>query len=435
VFVRTWVMCACALGCASAGTIEARREAVRALASESRAVHPARSRSGPTCDSIARAVLREHPRLRAAESRARSALAQSVAEASLPPPSLRVEVWDFPIGDPGQADREGMYMVGVEQEFPPAGVRDHRARAAAEEARALAGERTDLARRIYGEVAHACVDWSASKSVLDRARAHRDLLRDARDAVVAAYRGGAQDLGAVARADAELATADRGLAREEATAGAARSTLAALAGPIEIPAEPPALDASIAESIDVDSQAVAARGDVTGAAARVRRAGELAGAADAEASSPAFELGVTYMQTPGSRAGIGAMVSMSLPWLWGGGSDAGDAAAHEVAATESELEAIEWEARVEIARALGAIREAIATLAALREHEIPAAERALEAERAAVSSGRFTLDAWIRAAHMVRQAHVDEAEARRALEHARIDLATAAGAPFVRGPR
>jgi outer membrane protein TolC len=427
-------MCACALGCASAGTIEARREATRALASEGGEVR-ADVRAETSCDAIARAVVREHPRLRAAEARARSALAQSEAEASLPPPSLRLEVWDFPIGDPAQADREGMYMVGVEQAFPPPGVRDHRARAAAEEAQALAAERSDLARRIYGEVAHACVDWSASKSVLDRARAHRDLLGDAREAVLAAYRGGGLDLGAVARADAELATADRGLAREEATAAAARSTLAALAGPIAIPAEPPALDGSVPESIDVDPGAIAGRGDVGGAAARVRRAGAEVDAADAEASAPEFELGVTYMQMPGSRAGVGGMVSMTLPWLWGGGGDASDAAAHELAASESELDAVEWEARVEIARAVGAMREAAATLAALHAHEIPAAERALEAERAAVSAGRFTLDAWIRAAHMVRQAHHDEAEARRALEHARIDLATATGAPFVRRPR
>src|SRR5688572_18226759 len=86
------------------------------------------SKAAPTCAALAEAITRSHPALRAAQHRARAATLRSDSEGSLPPPMLSFEIWDFPIGAPSRADREGMYMVGLGQEFPGGG-RSDRARA------------------------------------------------------------------------------------------------------------------------------------------------------------------------------------------------------------------------------------------------------------------------------------------------------------------
>jgi outer membrane protein TolC len=135
------------------------------------------------------------------------------------------------------------------------------------------------------------------------------------------------------------------------------------------------------------------------------------------------------MQTPGMRAGLGAMVSMSLPWLWGGGSSRREGARHEVEAAAADAESARRMARVEVAQAAGRVQALRRSLAVLREREIPAAERAVEAGRASLGSGGFDLSAWIEAATVLRAARVDEARMRGEIEHAFVDLETSVGAP------
>src|SRR5262245_52557448 len=98
------------------------------LRAASAAPSEAGSGAAPTCAALADAVARSHPALRAARARSNAAVLRSSAESSLPPPTASFEIWDFPIGEPSRADSEGMYMLGLGQEFPGGG-RSDRARA------------------------------------------------------------------------------------------------------------------------------------------------------------------------------------------------------------------------------------------------------------------------------------------------------------------
>nr|MDQ3034449.1 hypothetical protein [Myxococcota bacterium] len=131
-------------GCVSPGTWSALHEVERELEREPAVAVSAgdeRVTRGPAqrCSEIAERVVEGHPALGVPRARARAALATARSEGALPAPELMLELWDFPIGDPQRADREGMYMIGVGQALPPAGALDGRARAAVEDARAALG--------------------------------------------------------------------------------------------------------------------------------------------------------------------------------------------------------------------------------------------------------------------------------------------------------
>ncbi len=453
-------------GCVSTSTVQARRSAEAELArpvvfetstfsrsAANAAAQPPASPASPasaaatpplapttgtrSCESLAFAVAREHPRVTAGQARAKSALSRAVAEGSLPPPDATFEIWDFPIGDPSLADHEGMYMVGLGQKFPAAGSRDARSRAESESARAEGAEIARVARDVWSEVAVACADWSIAEAVRGRLLGHRALVADMREAVLAGYRAGAGSLAAVARTDAELAVAERHVAEADAEVSAARDTLLALAqGASDLPAQAPPLRQGIALP-DVESlrrMALESRGELKAAKARQRSAEALADAAEADATSPSFEVRATYMQTPSMRAGLGAMVGMSLPWLWGDGAARKNGAVHDLEAARAEQDDAARSVNVEVTRAVGQVRIRQRALAALVEREIPAAQRALESERAALASGSFELASYIQAAHALREAHVDEARMRGELERAFIELEAAVGRPLPTSP-
>lgn len=388
-----------------------------------------------SCAAFAEAIARSHPMPRAARARANAAVERSHAESSLPPPMASVEVWDFPIGDPSLADSEGMYMFGLGQEFPGGG-RSDRARAEEQMAHEARAEGADAIRRLKAEAAHACVSWAVAETVRARLVEHRRLLEQVREAALVGYRGSAGGLGAVARADAELASADRRIVESEAELETARTTLAAFAGPdIPLPSNAPALSGrgETPDAAKLTQIALATRGDIAAAQARKGSASARADAASSEASTPSFEVKATYMQTPGMRAGLGAMVGMSLPWLWGGGSSRRDGARHDFEAAAAEAESARRTARAEVAQAAGRVRALRRSLAVLREREIPAAERAVEAGRASLGSGGFDLSAWLEAASVLRAARVDEARTAGEIEHAFVDLEASVGRPLERG--
>jgi outer membrane protein TolC len=140
------------------------------------------------------------------------------------------------------------------------------------------------------------------------------------------------------------------------------------------------------------------------------------------------------MQTPSERAGMGAMFAMSLPWLWGGGPELHESAKHELEAAQAEQDDVDRRVRVEVTRAASRVRAQARALSILRQREIPASKGALEAERAALRAGDFSLVSWIQSAHALREAHVDEARMRGALERAFIELELAVGHPLEGAP-
>ncbi len=385
-----------------------------------------------SCDDVARVAVATFPGLEAPRQRVREALAMARADGALPAPSARVEVWDFPIGDPSRADREGMYMLGLAQELPPAGGLDGDARARVEEAREALGELAELRREIASDAAHACADWASASLTRARLTAWIGVLDQMRDAVGARYGAGGGALADVARVERERATAERMLRRAEGDAARAQAELRARLGVDasvslgEAPAlapNPPELERG-----RVLEYALAHRGLLLAARARIGGASARVAAAEARASTPIFMLGGQYMQTPQARAGMGLELGMTLPWLWSGERDVLEAARAEQAAEEAEVLGLERSLTVDVRLALAALDTLTATLASLREREAPAARLALDAVAATYGAGQGTLLDWLDAARAIRELELEEADLMGNVAHALADLTSATGA-------
>ena len=423
-------------GCLSSSAYSARHRTEVAL---DRARAPSYGAPGAvataSCSDLARAIATSHPRVAVAFARARAALARSNAEGSLPPPTASIEVWDFPVGAPSRADDEGMYMFGIGQEFPPG--RSGRALSEAEDALALLAESTEMERGAWAETAHACVAWSTATIVHAQMQGHLEIVSLLREAVLSRYRGGATDgLTMIAQTESEIAAAARHVAEAEEEVRASRDLLVAFAsGSVALPEEPPmlAVRPALPPVNELVERALSSRGTVVAGLARAAGAQARLDASDSEAETPTFELRATYMQSPSMRPGVGAMVSMSLPWLSRASSTA-DSTRHMYAAARADVEDIERSIRVEVVRASGRVRVLTRSLALLMEQEVPAATRAIEAARASLTGLGFDVAAWIEAAHALRLIRVDEARTRAALEEAWVELEAAVGQPIAAQP-
>jgi len=181
-----------------------------------------------SCDDVVLAAVARNPGLAAPRERARAALAMARAQGALPAPTASVGTWDFPIGDPSLADREGMYMLSVAQELPPAGQLDGSARAAVEEAGAALGELDEMRRMIAAEAAHDCTDWAGAIARRAALAAWAEVLRSMSDAVRARYSAAGGTLADVARIEREIATAGRMIERAVGDGGFDRRHAAVL---------------------------------------------------------------------------------------------------------------------------------------------------------------------------------------------------------------
>ncbi|AKF08797.1 Heavy metal RND efflux outer membrane protein, CzcC family [Sandaracinus amylolyticus] len=391
---------------------------------------PARAGS---CEEIVARVVASHPSLDALRANARASIAEARAEGALPAPELMLEVWDFPIGDPERADREGMYMAGLAQSLPPAGALDGRARAAAEEAREALGEWSERRRELRADAAHACTDWAEAKAIDARLAAAEDVLARMSEALRARLPTSDDPLAELARVDAERARVRRMRAETETTMARAEARLAAWIGEstITIEGEPSlrVIDA-VPDRDALFERAMRARGVIESARASARAAAARADAASAEASIPMFRVSATYMQMPQARAGLGASFSMTLPWLWSGEGAMHDAARARAEAALDVVAATERTLRGEIAAAIAALETARRALATIESEERPAVERALGAIAATYASGPADLLAWIDAARALRELEVEDARLRAAAAHAWIDLESAVGGPI-----
>lgn len=384
-----------------------------------------------SCEDVAHVAVATFPGLEAPRQRVRAALAMARADGALPAPSARVEVWDFPIGDPSRGDREGMYMLGVAQELPPSGGLDGDARARVEEAREALGELAEMRREIASDAAHACADWAMATALRTRLAAWIAVLDQMRDAVQARYAAGGGALADVARVERERATAERMVRRAEGDAARAEAELRARLGlqPSTSLGDAPALPATPpdVERDRVLAFALAHRGLLLAAHARIDGAGARVSAAEARASTPTFMLGGQYMQTPQARAGLGLEIGMTLPWLWSGEHDALEAARAEEAAEEAEVLGLERSLGVDVRTALAALDTVAGTLATLREREAPAAQLALDAVASTYGAGQGTLLDWLDAARAIRELEVEETDLLGELAHALADLIAATG--------
>jgi hypothetical protein len=392
------------------------------------------------CEDIATRIAEAHPAPLAALARARASLRRSHAAASAPGPTFWLEVWDFPIGDPTLAGREGMYMVGVRQEIPVLAALDAEGRSEAELSRAESAEGRDVSRLLFLEAGRGCVDWIVAGEVAKRWREYGTHLSQVREATATAYGAGSgtTSLGSIARVDADIARVERRAIELEEQAHVARDGLVALAGEgVALPEEAPALPEPPRE-LDLEptiAGALSVRGDVAAARFRAAAADARAESARAMADVPKFEVAATYMQMPGARPGLGAMVSMTMPWIGGGLLDASDAAEEEAKASVQQTAAVERAAVVEVRQQASKLRAAQLTLVALEERELPAAERAAKAERAGLLSGGFDLTAWLLASRMALEARIERELMRGAVARAWLELQGATGSGVTENDR
>lgn len=225
------------------------------------------------------------------------------------------------------------------------------------------------------------------------------LLERMAQAVRARYTTGGSGLADASRIDVEVAKAQRALARVVGDLARSRATLNAVlrrppGAPLGEPREAPpeTVRFSVEELV---SRAEQNRGATLSAEARLRAAGARREAAEAEARIPEFMVGLGYWQDPRMRPGLGASVSMSLPWLWGPTRDRMHQAEEEEAADRAARDSVGLDAQADVTEAHARLLALEAQLSVIRERALPSARRSLEALTAAFSTGSASLLEWV----------------------------------------
>lgn len=179
-------------------------------------------------------------------------------------------------------------------------------------------------------------------------------------------------------------------------------------------------------------RALAQRGTTVSAAARARAATARREAAEAEARIPAFMVGLGYWQDPHMRAGFGANVSMTLPWLSGTGRERVSEAHELELAARDTGDATLIEARMEIGDAHAQLRAAEQQLVSVHTLAVPAARRAIEAVQTGYATGRSSLVEWVDAARSLLDLETEEADLDATLALAVATLEQAVGIELAR---
>ncbi len=382
------------------------------------AAWPAQADTAAQCCALARTAVAQSPLPDARRAERATREARAEVDGRLAAPELRLEVWDFPLGDPSRADRDGMYMIGLAQRLGVPGARGARARAAQAEARAAADDARDALRMDALDLAATCVEHAASVA----RRAQLDVLLGlARDVEAELTRGTVTaGLGAATRAAAERARLERLAATADGERAALRARLDAWAPSLAWPEALEVATTSTAQAatddVDTDSRVASSRARVEAAAARAE-------AADAAAAWPAFEVALTAMQMPGARFGAGVMVGLELPWLWGPEAAMRDEARAMERAADADARAARWRVAIE-RRALRATLAARARArAALERAELPALRDAIRVTRAELGGARFELTAWLELERRLVEAELERVDHAAALALAEVALA------------
>ena len=435
----------CLSACASTSTRQVARDAEREFTTLAAVASPrASARDAVTAETPLRrnaliaAVVSHDPELESLTHRARALMHGARAERALPAPEIEGQVWALPIARPYALGDASMYMAGVRQMLPALGALDARSRAAMEDARALLAQAFTRERLLTRTASDAYADLVAAELHHRVHHAQLAWLDRMLDAVHARYSAGGSALADVSRIELERARERRALVRVGGDAARARATLGALLhrAPDEALGAPADLEASTVSLPydDLVARADRARGEVRESEARERAARARLDAQEAEASWPAFTFGLSYMQDPMREPGLGALVSMTLPWLSGAGRARVAQAREEVLAEHATIEGARWTARREIADARAQLAASEQVLSVLRRESIPAATRGIDAVRSAYVTGDADLVQWLDASRTALEFAMDEADAIADLARAAGALESAVGEPLPRVP-
>jgi outer membrane protein TolC len=391
--------------------------------------------------ALLRAVISRDSARVAAAQRARAALEDADAARALPSPEFGAQLWNVPWDRPWDLGRAQMVMLELRQTFSTAGLRGARASQRIAEAEAALAELTAREQELHGRAATAWAELVASARHHAVHVAHLEVV-DAMTALVRARLGASTtNLAAVTRVEAERARVLQRIARFE---GARTRSLRALNGLLRRPADAPlaaVADAPVsAVDAPVDALVAAAltlRGELRARDARVRAAQAMHAEARAEATEPMVTAGFSAWFDPHTAPGYGLSASTTLPWLWGGGAARARAAALRADAESLERDARAAEIRAEVIDAHAELQSAASALEALRRNAIPAADRSLDAARAAFAGGNGPLAEWLDAARMRVDLGDEEADGVAELLRATAALEARVGAalPLLREAR
>lgn len=392
------------VGCALAPTPPSLSRALAALPAAPHVDDAALQGPALSREALLGAVIARDPGRIAAVQRARAALEDAVAARALPPPEAGAQVWNVPWSRPWDLGAAQMIMVELRQQFTTAGLRGARAAQRVADARmALA----DVAAREQSLLSRASVAYAELVANRRHHAVHSAHLAvvDAMAELVRARVGATTGtLAGVARVDAERARVQRSITRyDRERVRAARALNAILLRPADAPlpeVEEPTPEVVVEPLASLVARALALRGELRAAEARVEGARAMHAEARAEATEPMVGVGFSAWFDPHMTPGYGLSAMSTLPWLWGGGAHRARAAALRVEAESLERDARAAEVRAEVIDAHAQMESAARALMTLRESALPAAERSLDAARAAFASGNGALLEWVDAARM-----------------------------------
>jgi outer membrane protein TolC len=437
-----WLAALPAVGCVSAQTSQRLDRSYDQASQQLR--KPLTAKQTPTIDptapldreTVVKMAVAKSPSLAAMAHRARALVHAGRAEGSLPPPELGAEAWNLPLARPYAVGEADMYMVELSQRFPPAGSRDGRARAMAEEAQIVLAEVATEERLVAEQAANAFVEYAQAFEEQRLHQRHLALLDRMSQAIRARYASGGSGLADVARLEIEVSKVHRGVARIEGDIVRARSALnVLLRRPISAPLGEPRQVSPETIRLPIDdllSRATSNRGSTLAADARVAAAAARRDAAESEANVPEFMVGLGYWQAPEMRAGVGATASMSLPWLWGPGRQRVYQAQEEEAAERSERDGTGLESQSEVSEAYARLVAFEQQLVTIRKQALPAARRSIDAVTAAFSTGKVSLLEWVDAQRSVLELEMEVLDLQGEIAHGVNALERAVGAPLPR---
>jgi cobalt-zinc-cadmium efflux system outer membrane protein len=372
-------------------------------------------------DQLAARLAADDPRAARADAAVESARADAIAAGVRPDPSVSFE---------------------REEVFPDGGLATHYVRLAVPlEISGRRAARTSAARALIDAAAAdrdgACFALSIAALRRFRIAAYErgrvELLRAERAALVQAVEIVRRRAGAGAasgydlqRIELELAAYDDLIAGAEAQLGTARIELGALvglpagadaAGPLELPGEPPPLEALLGD-------AVPARADYRAAGARLEGAAALARAAG-RAWVPALTMSGGFMAQDvagGSAAsGYTAGLSLSVPVFDRGQADRARAAAQRRAA-EADRRVLEREIPAAIRARHQALAQLLARTRAVRAGQLARLDQLLRSAETAYRDGGGDVVALLDAHSAARDARLRELELRRDARLAELEL-------------
>jgi outer membrane protein TolC len=392
-------------------------------------------------ETILRVALDRNRDVAETDARARAAQARSQAAGRLPDPEAKYEQWGVPLVRPLALHRSDTIMVGVRQAFPAWGTLDARGRAAAEDAGAAQDGARARRQEVAAQVRRTFATYYKADQEVRLHLEHVGLTSRVLELAKLNQRTGHRGLQDVLRLELELTRLHTDVARIEREQRSSRALLNALMdrapdaplGPPEELVVTPAGDLAALER-DLDAR----RPEIGVAVRAVRRSeAQLEGARSA-ARFPNLMVGLDYWYMPmgiETHHGYGAMVAVSLPWLYGRRRDDVRDGEQTLVAEQHALASTRNAVRYELRDAAARLESARQSFTIVDQDLLAQARRSLDATQAAYAAGQGDAVALLDALRSYLQVRIERVRALAELASSQTDLERAAGTLAAGGGR